>query len=217
MAIPTKDNFFNSAEEACNEMRDCLAKHLTEQLADDVISYQDFMLHHVVHMIPTTSLSSFKYRLDDDIREIQCCHLKDDTVIFLGQYKKDKNGFAILGSMDKPIGIAELLHIAYDEEDECYFTAMLKLWSKHQRFILIDTPNKDIKLLGVHWLFDDGSKLFTALKYGERVFPHEYKSLIAMNTASIVKEFKEELNMIDEEKNQENQKEENKFDISKLN
>ena len=38
-----------------------------------------------------------------------------------------------------------------------------------------------------------------------------------MNTASIVKEFKEELNMIDEEKNQENQKEESKFDISKLN
>ena len=217
MAIPTKDNFFNSAEEACKDMKDCLAKHLTEQLANDVINYQDFMLHHVIHMIPTTSLSSFKYRLDDDIREILCCHLKDDTVIFLGQYKKDKNGFAILGSMDKPIGIAELLHIAYDEEDECYFTAMLKLWSKHQRFILIDTPNKDIKLLGVHWLFEDGSKLFTALKYGEKVFPHEYKSLLAMNTENLVKEAKKalaDMKLKDTKNEQENQEKE---DISKLN
>ena len=217
MTIKTKDNFFNSAEEVCKEMRDCLAKHLTEQLADDVISYQDFMLHHVVHMIPTTSLSSFKYRLDDDIREVQCCHLKDDTVIFLGQYKKDKNGFAILGSTDKPIGIAELLHIAYDEEDECYFTAMLKLWSKHQRFILIDTPNKDIKLLGVHWLFDDGSKLFTAMKYGEKAFPHEYKALLAMNTESLVEEAKEalaDMKLEDAKNEQENQEKE---DISKLN
>lgn len=210
MAISTKDNFFNSAEEACKDMKDCLAKHLTEQLANDVITYQDFMLHHVVHMVTTTTISSFKYRLDDDIREVQCCHLKNNTVIFIGQYKKDKNGFSILGSMDKPIGIAELLHIAYDEEDECYFTAMLKLWSKHQRFVLLDTPNEKVKILGVHWLFDDGSKLFTAMKYGEKAFPHEYKALLAMNTESLVEEAKEALaNM-----NQENQEKKN---ISKLN
>lgn len=216
MAISTKDNFFNSAEEACKDMKDCLAKHLTEQLANDVITYQDFMLHHVVHMIPTTS-SIFKYRLEDDIREVQCCHLKDDTVIFIGQYKKDKNGFSILGSMDKPIGLAELLHIAYDEEDECYFTAMLKLWSKNQRFVLLDTPNEKVKILGVHWLFDDGSKLFTAMKYGDRAFPHEYKSLLAMHTEDIVKEAKEALTGMKLEDTKNEQENQEKIDISKLN
>ena len=67
-----------------------------------------------------------------------------------------------------------------------------------------------------HHLFRAGHQTGAA-GCGERVFPHEYKALIAMNTVSIVKEVKEELEMMNEEKNQENQKKESKFDISKLN